>query len=122
MAENKQYVTQIQDNGRVMISEEVIDTIVAQSLTDIEGFVGLSNKPGIDIGEIIGKKSWGKGLKVTISEDNALTIECNVIMSYGHSVVSVAKVIQETVSSSVSSMTGVQDITVNVNVCGIVRK
>ena len=122
MAENRQYVTQIQDNGRVMISEEVIDTIVAQSLTDIEGFVGLSNKPGIDISEIIGKKSWGKGLKVTISEDNALTIECNVIMSYGHSVVSVAKVIQETVSSSVSSMTGVQDITVNVNVCGIVRK
>lgn len=122
MAENKQYITQVQDNGRVMISEDVISTIVSQALTDIEGFVGLSTKPGADIVDMIGKKNWGKGLKVTIGESDELTIDVNVIMSYGQSVVSVAKAIQEAITGALESMTGVTVVSVNVNVCGIVRQ
>lgn len=122
MAENKQYITQVQDNGRVMISEDVICTIVVQSLTDIEGFVGLSAKPGADIIDIIGKKNWGKGLKVNIGENDELTIDCNVIISYGQSVVAVAKAIQEAITGALESMAGVSVVSVNVNVCGIVRK
>ena len=122
MAENKQYITQVQDNGRVMISEDVICTIVVQSLTDIEGFVGLSAKPGAEIIDIIGKKNWGKGLKVNIGENDELTIDCNVIISYGQSVVAVAKAIQDAVTGALESMAGVSVVSVNVNVCGIVRK
>lgn len=122
MAENKQYVTQVQDNGRVMISEDVISTIALQSLSDIDGFVALSAKPGSDIVELIGKKNWGKGIKVTISENDELTVDCNVIISYGHSVVGVANAIQEAVCGAIQSMTGVAVVSVNVNVCGIVRQ
>lgn len=122
MAENKQYITQMQDNGRVMISEDVIATIALQSLTDIEGYAGMSTKPGADIVEMIGKKNWGKGIKVTIGENDDLTIDCNVLISYGQSVVNVAKAIQEAITGSVESMTGVGSISVNVNVCGIVRQ
>lgn len=122
MAENKQYITQVQDNGRVMISEDVISTIVFQSLSDIEGYVGLSAKPGSDIVELLGKKHWGKGIKVVISENDELSIDCNVIISYGHSVVAVANAIQEAVSGALQSMTGVSVASVNVNVCGIVRQ
>ena len=121
MAENKQYITQVQDNGRVMISEDVISTIVVQSLSDIEGYVGLSAKPGSDIVELIGKKNWGKGIKVTISEDDELTIDCNVVIGYGQSVVNVAKAVQEAVTGAVESMTGVKVNGINVNVCGIIR-
>ena len=121
MAENKQYITQVQDNGRVMISEDVITSIVIQSLSDIEGYVGLSAKPGSDIVELIGKKNWGKGIKVTISENDELTVDCNVVISYGHSVVSVAKAIQDAVSAALQSMTAVSVASVNVNVCGIVK-
>ena len=122
MAENKQYITQVQDNGRVMISEDVISTIALQALTDIEGFVGLSSKPGADTVDILGKKHWGKGLKVTIGESDDLSVECNALISYGSSVVNVAKAIQDAVIGAISSMTGVTAVTVNVNVCGIVRQ
>lgn len=122
MADNKQYITQVQDNGRVMISEAVISTIVFQSLTDIEGYVGLSAKPGSDIVELVGKKNWGKGIKVSINENDELSIECNVVISYGHSVVAVATAIQEAISGALQSMTGVNVVSVNVNVCGIVRQ
>lgn len=122
MAESKQYITQVQENGSVMISEDVIATIVAHAVNEVEGVVGLSVKTGADIAELIGKKNWGKGVKIIISEDDKLSIECNVTISYGQSVVAVAKAVQDAVTNAVESMTGVDILAVNVNVCGIVRQ
>lgn len=122
MAENKQYVTQMQDNGAVLISEDVITTIVAHAIEEVEGVVGLNAKPGADIVELIGKKNWGKGLKITISEDDSLIVDCNITVAYGQSVVSVAGAVQEAVTNALESMAGVKISAVNVNVCGIVRQ
>ena len=122
MAENKQYITQNQENGCVMISEDVVATIVVNALTEIEGFAGLSTKPGTDIMDMIGKKNWGKGVKVTITEQDELIIDCNVLIGYGQSVVTVAQTIQSAVSAALESTTGANVLGVNVNVCGIVRQ
>ena len=122
MAEYKQYITQIQENGNVMISEDVIATIVAQTLTEVEGVSSLATKPGADIADLIGKKAWGKGMKIQISEDNSLTIGCNIMVAYGNSVVEVASAAQTSVTAAVESMAGVKVTAVNVNVCGIERK
>lgn len=122
MAENKQYVTQMQENGSVLISEDVITTIVAHAVEEVEGVVGLNSKPGADIIDLIGKKSWGKGLKVTIGEGDLLTIDCNVTVAYGQSVVTVANAVQLSVTNALESMAGVKIAAVNVNVCGIVRQ
>lgn len=122
MAETKQYITQNQENGTVMISEDVIATIVTHAVVDVDGVVGLDIKPGADIAELIGKKNWGKGVKITISEDDELSIDCNITVAYGHSVVDVAKAAQDAINSAVESMTGAAISAVNVNVCGIVRQ
>ena len=119
MAENKQYITQNQTNGSVMISEDVIATIIEHAVCEVEGVVGLSTKPGADIAELIGKKSWGKGMKITIGEENELRIDCNVVVVYGQSVMAVAKAIQEAITAALESMTGVKVASVNVNICGI---
>ena len=121
MADNKQYITQRQDNGTVMISEDVVSTIVAQAVKDVEGIVGLNTKTGSDIADMIGKKNWGKGIRIAIADDNALTIDCDVIVRYGQSVVAVAAAVQKAVSAALESATGVTVAAVNVNVCGIVR-
>lgn len=115
MAEYKQYITQNQENGSVMISEDVIATIAEHTLTEVEGVV----KGGA---EVVGKKSWGKGMRIAIAEDNTLTIGCNVIVRYGESVVDVAKAVQNAITNAVESITGVTVADVDVNVCGIVRK
>ena len=115
MAEYKQYITQIQENGNVMISEDVIAAIVEQALTETDGVV----KGGADV---VGKKSWGKGIRIAIAEDNSLTIGCNIIVGYGESVINVANAVQENITTAVESVTGVTVTDVNVNVCGIVRK
>lgn len=122
MAENKQYITQAQERGNVLISEDVIATIIENAIKDVEGVVGLSVKPGADIADMIGKKTWGKGIKITISDDNALSVDCNVNIGYGQSVVSVAKSVQDAVTGALESATGVTVSAVNINVCGIIRQ
>lgn len=122
MADSKQYITHMQDKGIVMVSEDVIASIVALSVKEVEGVVGLSIKPGADIADMIGKKNWGKGMKIAISEDNSITVDCDILIGYGQSVVAVAKTVQETISGHLESMTGVKVTAVNVNICGVARQ
>ena len=122
MADNKQYVTQSQEHGNVMISEDVIATIVEQAVSEVEGIVGLNVKPGADIADMIGKKSWGKGIKIIIAEDNSMTVNCNVNIGYGQSVVTVAKSVQDAVAAALESTAGITVNAVNINVCGIIRQ
>ena len=121
MAEYKQYITQEQENGSVMISEDVVSSIAEHAVADVEGVVGIVTKPGADIADLI-SKNWGKGIKILIAEDNSLTIHCNISICYGQSVVDTAQAVQSAIINAVESMTGVKVTSVNVNVCGIVRK
>lgn len=122
MADNKQYITHIQDNGSIMISEDVIAAIVAQAVKEVGGIVGLSVKAISDIADLISKKNWGKGMKITINADNSVAIDCDVVIAYGQSVVAVAEQVQQAVISAVESTTSVKKVLVNVNVCGIMRQ
>ncbi len=117
MAENKQYITQVQDNGTVLISEEVIAAIVTHAAKDVEGVVCLGSKPGVDP-----KKLWTKDLKIAISQSNEISVDCNITIAYGSTVMSVAKAVQDSILGSIESMTGVKPSSVNINVCGIVRQ
>lgn len=122
MADTKQYVTQSRENGNVLISEDVIASIVAHAVNEVDGIAGLSVKPGADIVDMIGKKSWGKGIKITIGEQDELYIDCNVNIYYGQSIVTVAQTVQEAVTAALESTAGATIAAVNVNVCGIVRQ
>ena len=122
MAENKQYITQLQESGSIKISEDVIAAIVEHAACEVEGVVGLNVKPGVDIAELIGKKNWGKGLKITVTEDNSVSIDCNLTVTYGQNVVNVATAAQAAITNALESMGGISIAAVNVNVCGIVRQ
>lgn len=110
MAEYKRYITQTQENGNVMISEDVVAAIAEHALAEVEGASLLR-----DI------KNWNKGMKILIAEDNSVSVSVNVTVAYGHSVVDVAGNVQNVVTSAVENMTGVKVAEVNVNICGIAR-
>ena len=122
MAEYKQYITQEQENGNVLISEDVVEGIAQHALAEVEGAAGLSVKPGNEVADLIGVKNWGKGLKIYISGDNTVAIDADIVIRYGYSVVDVADSVQMAIANAVESMTGVKVTAVNVNVRGISRK
>ncbi len=111
MADYKRYITQIQENGNVMISEDVVAAITEHALAEVEG--------AAFHGDV--KKSWSKTMKILIAEDNSVAITVNIVVTFGHSVVDVAHNVQTVLTTAVENMTGVKVAEVNVNVCGIVR-
>ena len=110
MAEYKHYITQTQENGNVMISEDVVAAIAEHALNDVEGASLLR-----DI------KNWNKGIKILIEEDNSVAISMNITVTFGYSVVEVAANAQTAVTASVENRTGVKVSEVNVNICGIAK-
>ena len=111
MAENK-YITQTQENGQVLIAEEVLVNIISVAVAEVEG-AELSGKPGIN---------WGKGIKLTIDEESRVAVKCYINVDFNQSVVAIAANVQENVASALESMAGVTVLSVNVSVVGVTRK
>lgn len=112
MAENKHYITQIQENGSVMISDQVLVNIIFQAVGEVE-HVSLSGKPGMN---------WGKGIRILIDEEDHVDVKVYINVSYGTSVTDAADAVQESVRTALESMTGVTVNSVNVDVVGITRQ
>lgn len=119
MGENREYFTQALEDGALHISEDVVTAIAAEAAMEVEGVCGLSANLGSDLADMVGKKSLTKSIKISTGENEALFIECNVVVLYGHPVIAIAKSIQEAVASAVKAATGLQVEQVNVNICGI---
>ena len=118
MAEYKQYISQAEENGNVLISEDVVAAIAEHAVSEVEGAAGIY---GNEVADLIGK-NWGRGLKIQIAENNSVAIDMDILIHYGYSVVDVADAVQTAVASAVESMTGVKVTAVNINVSGISRK
>jgi len=122
MAENKQYVNQKLENGSMLISEDVIATIIANAIAEVDGVVGLCVKPGAEFADKFGRKSWANGIKITVDKGNDLYIDCNVNIGYGQNVVTIANTVQNSICAALESVAGVKVAAVNVNVGGIIRQ
>ena len=111
MAENK-YITQTQENGSVLIAEEVLVNIISVAVAEVEG-AELSGKPGIN---------RGKGIKLTIDEESRVAVKCYINVDFNQSVVAIAANVQENVANALESMAGVTVLSVDVSVVGVSRK
>ena len=124
MAENKEYRVRSGEDGNVQISEEVICTIAAAAVLDVDGVESLSSGP-LNVENIAEKlsKSATRLIKLTVN-DTSLSIECGIIVAYGYDVVEVAKNVQLSVSNAVSSMTGftIEKVDIHVSSIAVARK
>lgn len=116
MAEN--YISSTQEKGSINISEDVVVTMVAAAIKEVEGVSSIGNN-NVDIIEKIGLKSASKGVKVKF-EDDKISVDTVISVRSGMSLVDVATEVQQVVSSSVEAMTGILASCVNVHVAGVV--
>lgn len=116
MDEKKQY-----DNvENVSISQDVIATVAGIAATEVEGVNSLTSKLTGDVKGIVHKKTIGKGVQITLDENNRVNVDLFINVDFGAKIQSVAENVQNAVIDSVSSMTGMEVLSVNVNVVGIV--
>ena len=119
MNENKEYISQTQENGSLHISEEVIASVAGMAVMEVEGVCGLGTGLGADIADMLGKKNLGRGVKITIGDESDITIDCSIVLKLGQNIVEVARAVQDAVLTSVESVTGFKVTSVNVTVAGI---
>ena len=110
--------TNIDSEGNVCISTEVVATIASIAAKSIAGVCEMSGSLTGGFAELLGKKNPAKGVKVTITEKD-VKIDMYVVVEYGVKIPDVAWEIQEKAKSEVEAMTGLNVVAVNVNIEGV---
>ena len=105
--------------GTVLIDENVIATYAGSVAVECFGIVGMaavSMKDGLV--KLLKRESLTHGINVTIN-DNAISIDFHVIVSYGVSISTVADNLIENVKYKVEEFTGMSVEKINIFVEGV---
>lgn len=106
--------------GMVVIEPNVIAQYAGSTAVECFGIVGMaavSMKDGLV--KILKGNSITRGINVVIDEDNKLTIDFHVIVSYGVSIETVAENLIENVKYKVTEFTGLEIEKINIFVEGV---
>ncbi len=103
---------------KIKISEEVIATIAGIAASENEHVTSMSGGFVDGIAGMLGRKTPGKGIKVEMKEDQ-VNIDLAVVMQYGCKIHEVARDMQKRVRETVEDMTGLEVLSINVNVLGV---
>lgn len=108
------------DLGQVLISPEVVAKYASETAYECFGIVGMamvSMKDGLV--RLLKRDSSTKGINVIIDEDNEITIDFHIIVSYGVNISTIADNIISNVKYKVEEFTGMSVKKVNVYVEGV---
>lgn len=108
------------DLGIITIDPEVIAKYAGTVAVECFGIVGMaavSMKDGLV--KLLKKESLTHGIQVEISEDNNLTINFHVIVSYGVSISAVSENLVQNVKYRVEEFTGMKVDKINIYVEGV---
>ena len=109
------------DLGVIRIADEVVSTVAGLAATEVEGVAAMSGGWGNDLVEKLGRKNFGKGIKVEVIEDST-NIDIYIVIKYGYPIPQVAENVQKEVKSAVETMTGLNVNSVNVHVLSVAMK
>ena len=110
-------VKETEVNG-IKIAEEVVAKISGIAASEVKGVFGMNGGLVEGFSEIFGKKSFSKGVKVQVTEKDAI-IDLYIIVEYGCRIPDIAWEIQNRVKTAVENMTGLKVLEVNIHVQGV---
>ena len=106
--------------GKIVIESDVIATYAGSVAVECFGIVGMAAvnmKEGLV--KLLKKDYLNHGISVFIDENNEITLDFHVIISYGVSIATVADNLMETVKYKVESFTGMTVKAMNIYVEGV---
>jgi len=122
MSEEKKVGTEVFNveagGDHIIFADDVIATIAALAVSEVEGVSGMSGGVVEGITEILGKKSYTKGVKVKVTQTDA-SVDISVSIKYGYKLIEVCNKILLEVRNAIESMTGLRVIDIKVLVSSI---
>ena len=114
-----QVVYEKDENGQVIIADEVIAIIAGIAATEVEG---VDSMDGGWSGEIIAKmgiRDLSRGVTISI-DDQQVSVNLRLNIRYGYSIPEVSKKVQDKVATAINSMTGLSVLDVNIKIADII--
>ena len=107
--------------GAIRIADEVIATVAGLAAAEVEGVASMSGGWGTDLVEKLGKKNFGKGIRVEVVGEET-KIDIYIVIDYGYQIPKVAEEVQNEVKKAVETMTGLKVTAVNVHIVSVMLK
>ena len=107
--------------GNIRIADEVIKTIAAKAASEVEGVYKLAGGVVDEVSKMLGKKRLTNGVKVEVGEKEC-SIEVYIVVEYGYKIPVVAQAVQEAVLKTVSDLSGLKVVEVNVYVQNVMDR
>lgn len=101
--------------GNIKIADDVVKVVASKAATDVKGIYKLAGGVADEVNKILGKKRLTHGVKVEVGEKEC-SIEAHVVVEYGFPIPEVATEVQEAIVKSVTELTGLRVVEVNVYV------
>lgn len=105
--------------SQVKISDDAIASIAALAATDIDGVVSMAGNITNELIAKLGVKNLSKGVKISLGEEETVSIELSLIVAYGCIIPSVCEKVHEKVKSQVENMTGLTVTEIAIHVAGV---
>lgn len=107
-------------DGRVTITNEVIATVAGGAAIECYGIVGMASKNQLKdgIAEILRKENFSKGVVVKQEEDQ-ISIDMYIIVSYGTKISEIAHNVQSQVKYTLDKTLGLSINAVNIFIQGV---
>ena len=119
MSEEKKAGTEVSsveaEGGRIIFADDVVATIAALAVSDVEGVSAMTGGMVEGITEMLGKKNLTKGVKVEVGQEEA-AVDVSVSIRYGYKIREVCEKIQNAAKNAIETMTGLRVVEVNVYV------
>ncbi len=118
MSETREYISYPDEMGTIHIADEVLAVVAASAALEVEGVSSLAANLSSDLAELMGKKVYSKGVRLSVVDGQVL-VDISILIQYGFSIPNVAKKVQEAVMSAVANTSGMEVSRVNIQVSGI---
>ena len=114
---------EVNDNGTIRISDDVIISVVKHYTLNVPGVVRFASS-GIasDIAGFLGKKRVEKSVNIEEVDGEYVNISVALVIQFGEVIPDLAAKVQETIRTMVEELTGKQVGSVNVNISDLAMK
>lgn len=107
------------ENGSLIIDDQVIATIAGVSAMECYGIVGMASKNATEgFFELVKKEQLTRGIKINVKE-NRVILDLHVVVQFGVKVSVVAENIISKVKYNVENFTGLEVEKVNIFIQGV---
>ncbi len=119
MAENKNFVINVNGDGGVNISEEVVGIIAGLGAVEVDGVESLAGNLTADNISKAGAGKLAKAIKVVDNDPGKIIVRMAINMKYGYEIPKVSGMVQEKVKQAVETMTGLVVSAVDIRIATV---